>query len=34
MLFMLALVIGALAEVRDVPEAQMVLRSVLIFAFV
>lgn len=34
MLFTLAQVIGALSAVRDVPEAQMVPRSELIFAIV
>ena len=34
MLFTLMQFIGALAAVRDVPEAQMVPRSALIFAFV
>lgn len=34
MLFTLALVIGALAEVRDVPEAQMKQQAALIIAFV
>lgn len=34
MLFTLAQVIGALAAVRDVPEAQMVLRSAQVIALV
>ena len=34
MLFTLAQVIGVLAAVRDVPEAQMALRSALILAYV
>ena len=33
MLFTLAQVIGALAEVRDVPEAQMKHRAALVIAF-